>query len=52
MFYSLKYESLDESKETIYDDIYHYDNKRIKSKLIGLSQSNTELNSIVLFILL
>ena len=37
MFYGLKYESLDELKEAIHDYIYYYNNKRIKSKLKGLS---------------
>ena len=37
MFYGLKYDSLDELKEAIHDYIYYYNNKRIKSKLKGLS---------------
>lgn len=37
MFYGLKYDSIDELKEAIHDYIYYYNNKRIKSKLKGLS---------------
>lgn len=37
MFYELRYESLNELKEAIHDYIYYYNNKRIKSKLKGLS---------------
>ena len=37
MFYGLKYDSLEELKEAIHDYIYYYNNKRIKSKLKGLS---------------
>lgn len=37
MFYGLHYNSLEELKEEIHDYIYYYNNKRIKSKLKGLS---------------
>lgn len=37
MFYGYRFESLDELKQEIHDYIYYYNNKRIKSKLKGLS---------------
>ena len=37
MFYGYRFESLDELKQEIHDYIFYYNNKRIKSKLKGLS---------------
>lgn len=49
MFYGLRYESLNELKEAIHDYIYYYNNKRIKSKLKGLSpvEYRTQSNNFV-----
>ena len=42
MFYGLKYDSLDELKDAMHDYIYYYNNKKIKSKLKGLSLLNID----------
>ena len=46
MFYSLKYESIEELKEAIHDYIYYYNNFRIKVKLKGLSPVEYRTQSI------